>query len=137
MKVSELLSDEEIKVRSFVPRESSSSSNGRYMRLLSDDEESYTLTATEGEDLYAVVFPTDTYPSRGELALRIRAYYEIRRNGEYLHQVSHEGFIRIPYPGYVAGKRYDFVMTLTPSAMYLQNDPDSPAWGYDIVDWND
>ena len=137
VKVSELLSGEEIKVRSFVPRESSSSSNGRYMRLLSDDEESYTLTATEGEDLYAVVFPTDTYPSRGELALRIRAYYEIRRNGEYLHQVSHEGFIRIPYPGYVAGKRYDFVMTLTPSAMYLQDDPDSPAWGYDIVDWND
>lgn len=135
VKVSELLSDENIRVCRFGPQENNSS-NGRYLRLLSDDD-TYSLTATEGDDLYAAVFPTDTYPSRGELALRIRAYYEIRKNGEYLHQISHEGYIRIPDPGFVAGKRYDFVMTLTPSAMYLQNDPDAPAWGYDIVPWND
>ena len=138
VKLSELLSGDEVVIRAYYDGTSwSSSSDGRYVSLLDSDDGTYHLSATEGNDLYAVVFPTIKYPSRWEFALRVSARYDIRIDNYYSHSVEHTAYIRIPSPGFVAGKRYDFVLELTPSEMYVQQDPETPEWGYDIVNWNE
>ncbi len=123
-----------VKLKKFLSNENTYSSNGRYLYLLRD----LTLDLKHNEptqDLYGVVFPTEEYPLRGNLALKVIARYDTYLNTEYLHTVEHEGYIKIPSPGFEAGKRYDFIVTLSPDEMYLQNDPDASEWGYEVINW--
>ena len=123
-----------VKLQKFLSNEVTYSSNGRYLSLLRD----LTLDLKHDQptqDLYAVVFPTEEYPFRGNIALWISARYDAYNGNEYLHGISHEGYVTIPSPGFEAGKRYDFIVTLSPDEMYLQNDPNAPDWGYEVINW--
>ncbi len=109
-----------------------------YVYSESDSSEPYSLNGDAGDVLYAVVFPTTNYPSRGEYALRINARYDVRMDGEnygYSYSVDHEGYIRIPRPGFEAGKRYDFVLTLTQDELKVTLTNKGIDFSYDVVNW--
>ena len=134
VKVSDLLSDGDIRLYDYYPEHRWESNNRTSLYLLGM-EGPYELGTSAGAPLYAVVFPTEGYPTDREMALGVSANYSVDVGDHHSYQVEHEGYIRIPSPGFVGGKRYDFVLTLTPDEMYLQNDPNAPAWGYDVVTW--
>lgn len=96
------------------------------------EEDGFYEMSGSSRDLYAVVFPTDEYPDRGMLALKVSASYSINVSG--VGSIQHEAYIRIPAPGFQAGKRYDFVLTVTSAGMLIDSDQ-STSWGYDVVQW--
>lgn len=104
----------------------------------SDDSDGFTLNSTPSDVLYASVFPTISYPSIGELALCVRATYDVRidfENYGYNYNVTHEGYIHIPTPGFVAGKRYDILMTLSQDEMKVVMTNDGIDFAYDVEPW--
>lgn len=106
--------------------------DGSYVTLRGGENDVYQMSA-ESKDLYAVVFPTDEYPASGMLALKVAATYSVDTPG--VGYVTHEAYIKIPAPGFVAGKRYDFVLTVTSAEMRIEADRNAPEWGYDIIEW--
>ena len=100
--------------------------------------DTYSLTDQPGEYLYAAVFPTIQYPPVGQLALKVTAYYSVNIDNEhygYGYSVMHEGFIRVPSPGLVAGKRYDFVLTLSQDELNAVLTNDGVDFSYDVQTW--
>jgi hypothetical protein len=103
-----------------------------------DAQDNLNLNGEPSDVMYAVVFPTTSYPSRGEYALGISARCDVRSQNEdngYSYSIEHRGYIRIPRPGFEAGKRYDFVLTLTQDGLKIMQSNGEIDLSYEVVNW--
>lgn len=109
-----------------------------YVYNIYEGEEGYVLNNTPGDVLYASVYPTISYPSRGEYVLKISADYVVRIDKDdygYNYTVHHEGYVHVPEPGLEAGKRYDFTLTLYQDWMNVVMTNEGLDFSYDVATW--
>ena len=132
LKVSDITSGAALLPRSFYGYVYNGYTQSETTLNLSTEEDGFYEMSGSSRDLYAVVLPTDEYPASGKLALKVTASYSVNMSG--VSSVEHEAYIKIPEPGFQAGKRYDFVLTVTSTEMRIESDENTP-WGYDVVQW--